>query len=1140
MSVLCYTEEQARAIQTRGVSVALDAGAGCGKTFVLTERFLSQLAPGDDALELHELVAITFTDAAAREMRERVRAKCLERLAAASADEAPHWLRLLRALDGARVSTIHAFCSTLVRNYALELGLDPSFHVLDQAAADVLLSEATDRRLRAMLEDRDADVMTLAADAGFAGLKSRLVPLLEHAGTQPLNDWLTGPPEEMVAAWGRYYEERVAAIERRQLAELPAVEQVRGMIPECTGDAETRSKIAGLDAMLAALQAGDPDVDVERLRELAKVQGVCGKKADWPSADAKKLYGDACKKIRDKIDKLTKWSPGEPHVEAAVMGQRLARVADAVVAEYEQAKRGAAALDFNDLLALTRRLLTEDAFRDVRRRIERSTKLLLVDEFQDTDQAQVDIVSAIAGEALTSGGLFFVGDFKQSIYRFRGAEPTVFRDLQSRTPAEGRLPLSQNFRSQPAVLGFVNALFGPLFGEEYLPLRPARPQVGPTPAVQLLWTEVPPDTKAEPARRAEAQRIAEHVRGLLADPTERVAEQADGEWTARRVRPGDIAILFRALGDVQHYEQALRDAGVDHHLIGGHAFYSQQEVYDLLNLLRSVTSTCDEVALAGVLRSPFFSLQDETLLWLTRAGGSLNAGLLRRQPPAEAPPEQQARVTAARDVLTELRRMKGVANTAEIIRTALDRTAYDATLLSEYLGERKLANLEKIVEQARVADQTRPGDVDAFVRQLTEFIARQPKEANAATTDDHADVVRLMTVHHSKGLEFPVVFVADLGRKASPDRSQSAFSPELGPLVRPSGVDKQVKVGLDLYKKVQTQADQDELTRVFYVACTRAADLLVLSSSVEDIEQPKGDWLATLTKVIHPQTGADRNSGEVLAEFVPPSGAKPPQAERGKRPDLPKLIAQAMSKQRVKRAPEVAPVAVRPESLQRFSVSRLTGRFHHAAAPIVEAPRGPAAEPIDPRGLGTLVHAVMERIDFASPSRVGDWCESLAPLHLRRNWQAAAAEAQSLIEKFLAGPACQELAQAARLQREVEFALPWPAPGLDSSAAPAMLQGYIDCLVEQRPGEWRILDYKTNRVTAQSVPKAAEEYRLQMSVYALAVEAALGARPAALTLHFLRPGAEATFAWDDAAREAAAASIDDAIQQVRTVAANHD
>lgn len=1138
-----YTKQQQRAIAARGMSVALDAGAGCGKTFVLTERFLSHLAPSDNAFKLGELVAITFTDAAAREMRTRVRQKCLDRLEEAPDEQAGYWLRLLRSLDAARVSTIHAFCSNLVRAQALELGLDPNFHVLDQPAADVMMSEATDDWLRVALDRRNEDVMTLAADFDMRGLKSRLASFREIAGSGVLDEWASKPAGETVAAWRDFFDNDFQPAQQARLAETPEVGLIRSLIPESTGSTETRAKLAELDALLQALQdQRTGEEDLGRIRQLAMVRGVCGKKDDWPSPEVKKWYADACATLRKQLDKRVAWEEGERTFAAADLGQRLARAAESVATAYQASKAAASALDFHDLLTLTRRMLTQPEFASVRRQISRSIKLLLVDEFQDTDQVQVDIVKGLVGDSLTDGGLFFVGDFKQSIYRFRGAEPQVFLDLQDETPEEGRLPLSKNFRSQPAVLEFVNALFAPLFGAGYLALDAARPQVAPKPAVQFLWTHPPDDGNVAQARQAEAQRIAQHVQQLLADPTERVAEQVDSQWTARRVKAGDIAILFRALSDVQYYEEALRDAKIEHHLIGGHAFYSQQEVFDLLNLLRSVVSRCDEVSLAGVLRSPFFSLEDETLLWLNRAGGSLNAGLLRKNPLKEIDAKQQQRVDHAREVLHELRSMRGAANTAQVIQTALARTGYDATLLSEFLGERKLANLEKIIEQARAADANRPGDLDAFVRQLSEFIARQPKEALAATAGAEEGKVQLMTVHHSKGLEFPVVIVADLARPVKPSPVQAAFHPKLGPLVKPNSDQTVGTIALDLHRMVQTQHEREESLRMFYVACTRAADTLVLSSAVKDVDKPEGEWLKALAGQFHLQTGVCKRTpdDQPLADVVPqPPEAKEQQQEQKRRPDVPKLLDEAASKKHPSEIPSTAePIDLDPRDLRRFSVSRLSGKLHYRAERRGRDTANASDEPIDPLGFGTLVHAVMERMDFAVPNNIAEWCKALSPLHLRRNWEAAAAESEELVTRFLASDRCGQLAASPQVEREIEFLMPWP---LDGHGDPdALLQGYIDCLYADPQGGWRLLDYKTNRVEPEQASKAAETYRLQMSVYALAVERSLGVAPASLDVHFLRPGVEASFAWDNNARTAAVKAIDQAITRVREEAVQHD
>ncbi len=299
----------------------------------------------------------------------------------------------------------------------------------------------------------------------------------------------------------------------------------------------------------------------------------------------------------------------------------------------------------------------------------------------------------------------------------------------------------------------------------------------------------------------------------------------------------------------------------------------------------------------------------------------------------------------------------------------------------------------------------------------------------------------------------------------------------------------------------------------------------------------------SLAKCFDLQTGAAiKPSDAGLLVSVVSEGEDPPaktQAE-GRGVDLPKLIAGVLSSatKRQPSQPWIQPVAINPLDLRRFSVSRLTGKLHYRAdqrgvtAELFVRPK----EKIDPLGLGTLVHAVMERMDFANPKNVHDWCEVLAPQHLVRNAEAAAAEAEEMIDRFLAGERCRSLASSPQVKREAEFLMAWP---LGSAASTAQLQGYIDCLYLDPDGRWRLLDYKTNQVTAGQVPEAGEAYRLQMSVYALAIEQSLGVQPVALDVHFLRPGVEASFAWDDDARAAAIDAIDEAIQQVRTSATQH-
>ncbi len=870
-----YTAEQAEAITKRGVSISLDAGAGCGKTFVLTERYLAHLPPGEVAeipQRLDEVVAITFTNAAAREMRDRIRHKCFARMQnAASPDEGDYWLRLIRSLEAARISTIDSFCQTLVRQAAPRLGIDPTFEVLDAAAAPVLLSEVADDVLRAALQAEEADAIELAVALTLGGLRGAVMELTYHQHEPAFTEWLAKDEADCLTRWRQFYKDDYVASFASALLTSWALVELRELIADATPTTPGFAQhLAEMEWLLGQIAEG-----VDLLDLLRQFYGLCvfnhpvtnaqrWKNGDWPSKEQKTAFTEACKKVREPLKVLL----GEPDESgwqlAAERGVKLLKLAARVAEAYQMAKRERGVLDFADLLANARRVLTEPELIDVRQEQAGRIRLLLVDEFQDTSQVQVDLVLALVGEGFDAGRLFFVGDFKQSIYRFRGAEPEVFRALQTRVPPEGRLPLATNFRSQPGVIGFVNALFAPEFGEHYQPLHAARAAAGEA-NVEFLWTtrsDGPASRQAgfaEANRKAEALTIASRLRELI-DSAQPLVVDANTK-KIRAVRPGDVAILFRAFSNVHLYEQALRAAELPFYTVAGRAFYSQQEVYDVLHLLRAVTSTCDDVALAGVLRSPFFGLRDETLLAISGLEGNLNAGLARGRLERIAEPVDRERAEAARAVLRELRHAAPRLSTPALLELAFARTGYDAALLAEFLGERKLANVRKLVEQARRSDAA-GGSLATFIRQLGEFTAHEPKEAQAATVSGMDDVVRLMTIHGSKGLEFPVVVVADLDSPKQNRGEAVVLSPTLGPLVKG---DNKASVGLNLHNAVEKQAELAETLRLFYVACTRAADHLILSGTLADPDKPKGPFTQVLARQFDIQSGRQQSEIPALA-----------------------------------------------------------------------------------------------------------------------------------------------------------------------------------------------------------------------------------------------------------------------------------
>ena len=374
------------------------------------------------------------------------------------------------------------------------------------------------------------------------------------------------------------------------------------------------------------------------------------------------------------------------------VGLQLLTLADAAQLYYAERKRELNVLDFNDLLSRADALLTDPRHKEMTRRLSSQIELLLVDEFQDTDPLQVNLVEALCG-GVAGGKLFFVGDYKQSIYRFRGAKPHVFRGLREQTPPAGQLSLTLNFRSQPAILDFVNALFYEDLGDGYESLKPHRPQVSPKPAVEFLWAPGALNDREnkDSLRRREADWIARRLRALIdsGQPMVWDADAADAkDPAARPAQPGDVAILFVACRMWTFTKMRLRRNGLDYYVVGGHAFYAQQEIFDLLNLLRTINSRSDQVSLAGVLRSGMFSLADEKLFWLSRHPEGIAAGLFAAKLRPEIPAAQAERVRFAARTILELRQLKDQVRICELIEAVLERTGYDAVLLSEFMGER--------------------------------------------------------------------------------------------------------------------------------------------------------------------------------------------------------------------------------------------------------------------------------------------------------------------------------------------------------------------------------------------------------------------------------------------------------------------
>ncbi|MEK6261379.1 MAG: UvrD-helicase domain-containing protein [Planctomycetota bacterium] len=1181
-----FTEQQAAAIETRGVSIALSAGAGCGKTFVLTQRFLKSLEPGDDSAELHSLVAITFTDKAAREMRDRIRSACNQRLQLCESDEVEHWLTILRGLDSARVSTIHSFCTSLLRSQAVEAGLDPRFAVLEPALADTLLRNTAQETLHKLLEQGDADAAAFVLQFGLERSRELLRTLAHQRFQIDFAKFDSQTPETLTAAWRSLWE---AEFVPKLIAEFRAAPSTLRTF-ELLREHETTAP-AMKERRLVLLEWLEPNTpwklvvpSLEVIVENARVQGSTAK--HWPGAETYETVKNGLTEVREAAKKLLDLLPvNEDDLQlAAEFSCRALRLARQTSRAYEAAKQAQGLLDFDDLLLQARELLRGHL--EVRQRVAAGIRLLMVDEFQDTDPVQAEVVRMLCGEALTRGRLFLVGDAKQSIYRFRRADPGVFSKLREEIPEPGRLPLTVNFRSQPAVLNFVNHLFAAAMGEAYESLSPFEPiQRSPTPTIEFLLATFDADgadanstshegdadsTKVSAAelRSREADWIARRCAELLSDPTPRIrTKEASGQITLRRVESGDIVILFRALSNVQEYEAALRHYGLDYYLVGGKAFFAQQEVFDLLNLCRYLDDPDDLIGLVGILRSPFFNLSDDAIQAISSSLPTLFLSGGRESPGSSAnsmaavtgaknrgtdvprselksemesvaflPEEQQRRIGFARDVLAELRSIKDRLPLSKLLTRAVERTGYDAVLLTEHLGSRKVANLRKLIEMAREFDQGELFTLKDFVERLHTSVLEETDEEFATTLPETGNVIRLMSIHQAKGLEFPVVIVADIDRKGPPRGRSAVLHPDFGALVKLPDMfgESHENLGLKMFGLLEREADAEETIRLFYVACTRAADYLILSAGIEPDAKRNSPWLELVESRFDLRTGLPKTDAllgsssaatagretipDILAHKRPPA-AKPVARETERQvplTELPDLILFAeptelpdSARQWPRDVSDLPPLSVsRLEEIDAQLVGQVANPPIHQAGYKATPQRDEDALPVDPdqaTALGTLVHAVLEQIDFARPANWPTLLDGIARTSKDRVSDDALSSARTMLDNLFASPLAKELASAKSLHREVEFVLLVPSPSSASDNGTRIV-GKIDLLYEDIQGGWHILDYKTNDMAADtSDEQLLAPYELQLGVYAHAVEQWFGEPPCEVSLVMLRP-----------------------------------
>jgi ATP-dependent helicase/nuclease subunit A len=858
-----WTDSQLEAVSVRGRRVIVSAGAGSGKTRVLVERFLRLLEENAD-WRVSDIVAVTFTEKAAREMVSRIRREIRSRIDhSRSAQERRRWREHRNALDSARIGTIHSLCSAILRAHPAEAGLDPAFDIIDEIEGAALLDQA--------IQDAIEQAASSAPDSKavvevFAHLSPREVQAaiksLIYDGERArraIEQIADYDAKEIIQFWRNALDESRARQSRSLIEQESWERDVRTLrsfaaIDPADKREQCRARVVDL------LDEIDGSLGVETallLVELASsINLLGGSKKKWASEEEFKAVTEALRRLREAVrgKKLLALELNEADADAAEAAWRLARLYHLARARFSSLKQERQRLDFNDLVEVTDEMLSSHD--EVCERYARADggliKALMVDEFQDTSPIQKRILWKIAPR---SDELFIIGDAKQSIYRFRGADVTVFHDARDEFRREGReVGMDACFRTHKRLVDFTNHIFPSVFTREsrydtdYEAMSASRLPAAEYPSVELHIIAQDKDAEgrmpAEELRATEADLIA----GRIKEIRERGEVMICGDGEARAAEYGDFALLFQASTNFEIYEQALASAEVPYVTIAGRGFYNRQEITDLSNLLAFLANPSDSLRLAAALRSPMFALSDETLFRLALTRRPLWESLCDEQ--VEVAADEREAIAFARGVLRRLRAIAGRMSAAETIITALAQTGYQATLMALPHGERRSANVEKFIEQARALASITLSDL---VERVKDLKFREAREGEA--TVEEAGAVRLMTVHKSKGLEFPIVWIVDATYAGGRDRSIVTAHPDLGIAVdvKSDGErgDEQVRpASFEMLRLVEEEMDLSEKKRLLYVAATRARDHLIISGALRGARITGAHWLGRITAAL--------------------------------------------------------------------------------------------------------------------------------------------------------------------------------------------------------------------------------------------------------------------------------------------------
>ncbi|MBO6040911.1 MAG: helicase-exonuclease AddAB subunit AddA [Oscillospiraceae bacterium] len=1137
MSEYKPTAAQKDAIECRGGTVLVSAGAGSGKTRVLTERLLRYIRDEEQPADLDSFLIITFTRAAAGELRGRITEELNEALAA---DPGNRRLRRQSALvRRAQIGTIHGFCAALLREHAHRMKLSPDFRIAAEERAADMKAAALERTLERWYDRQDEKPgFALLADTVGAGRDDRrlaelALSLYDRMQCHPRPERWAGEQVSLLrekvsdvgeTLWGRELLRRAA-----EQVEYWCMEFER-MLPTVCQDEKIRKayydSFAGTAGALRELRRG-LSLGWEPARACFPIPfPTLGKLLKYDDPDAAEYVRErrkACKAAMDRLadsfadpsDKLlADMAATEPAMSAL-----LQLVLD-FEAEYAKDKRRANLLDYSDLEHMAAALLTNEdgSPTELAREISARYTEIMVDEYQDVSRVQDAIFRAVSREGRN---LFLVGDVKQSIYRFRLADPTIFTEKYESyadAPAPGeprRILLRENFRSRREILDAANAVFslcmsrslGDLDYDEAAALRYGADYTGaaPLPELTLLHLGAGGDDEESPDKTAaEAAAVAGHIRALVesgATVTER--------GTQRPMRYRDVAILLRSVNRVGGvYRRELVRQGVPVGSGQGGGFFSSVEVSALVNMLALVDNPHQDIPLIAVLRSPAFGFNADELSRIRARDKDCDLfGALR----LDARENEKSRAFLA--LLERLRQEAPDLRAVELTWRLIEEMDLIAVCAAMSDGSLRRARIMAMVTLSERFEASGYRGLHRYVLWLRRMME---KNQEPALGSDGADAVQILSVHASKGLEFPVVFLCDTARQFN-RRDTSApvlVHPELGLGPKRTNLERRVEYPTLARHAIKQRLDRETLSeelRLLYVAMTRAKERLYLYAALKDPEKSIASARLTLSVPMAVEVLARAKSPAdwLISAALADGGAHlrlrtveatSKEAEEPAAQAQPELDAEAEAALRHSLAFRY-PHRAAEDLPSKITATELKGRDEEdeEAAALMPRRRRPfrmpdftrEEKPLTGAERGTATHLVLQYMDFAmgdSLEHVKEEIERLRAARFLSDREAEAVDAEA-VRKLFASKLGQRMLAADAIRREFKFSLLINAGELlgEASGEELLLQGVVDCFFEA-DGQLTIVDYKTDRLKNRAeAERRAAFYAGQLRAYARAL-----------------------------------------------------